>query len=337
MIKHKKMLTLLCILGVIISSYALAAPVGTKWSKVNHEDFGSYVIYNSAVLEYSGYFVGYEDGEQRAIYVFKVTSTGAAKNPVFGSWPAIHKMGVYINKVGGHDYFYILSSQTDKKVLGAWPHPGIDYYFADVIGDLLEIAASKLFWEAGIAISAAEIAKEMKQGIDEFLNGDKTMDGSLTAEWDLGPVGESKCSHYLKFWIDTETNKLIEFSVKDRVYGAYNSNEFTEVAFDVMIDVFPSSGDPEVISIQSTTDRVLNKIINVYYRIRYHGDITKFYITYNGQRIPVYKINPNAIYKYSSKFGLPKSIAEKFKKSGKPVYYYPEPIGINVTIRGDNS
>ncbi|NJE46116.1 hypothetical protein E3E35_01555 [Thermococcus sp. GR7] len=296
MIKHKKTLTLLCILGVIISSYALAAPVGTKWSKVNHEDFGSYVIYNSAVLEYSGYFVGYED-----------------------------------------DYFYILSSQTDKKVLGAWPHPGIDYYFADVIGDLLEIAASKLFWEAGIVISAAEIAKEMKQGIDEFLNGDKTMDGSLTAEWDLGPVGESKCSHYLKFWVDTETNKLIEFSVKDRVYGAYNSNEFAEVAFDVMIDVFPSSGDPEVISIQSTTDRVLNKIINVYYRIRYHGDITKFYITYNGRRISVYKINPNAIYKYSSKFGLPKSIAEKFKKSGKPVYYYPEPIGINVTIRGDNS
>jgi len=324
----KKMLGVM--LGLLILGVALAsaAPLYTKWPQVKHVDLSGYTIYNSAVLQYSGYFSGYEDGKPKAIYTFKIASEGVAKN-VFGEWPAIHKMGVYVEKIAGNDNFYILSSQTDKKVLGAWPHPGIDYYFGDVALDLFETVVSYLLPEAGIAIAAGTIVKDLKQGVDEFLSGDETMDGHLSAEWDLGPAGTSKCGHYLKFWIDAEVGNLIEFSAKDKVYGAYNTNEGTEITWNVMIDVLPTPSDPEVLS-TTLSDKIYNTMSRLYYKIRYDSEIVKFRVTYNGKSITFYKIQPDVIDKYAEKFGLPLSIAEKFKKSGKPVYYTPDSIGITV-------
>jgi len=170
-----------------------------------------------------------------------------------------------------------------------------------------------------------QILKDLYVGVSSSSGGQNT--DYVEVNWDVGGWGGTvNATHYFQFDIKAHPGHLIEFKVKDRV----NSNPDSTAIWNVMIDVLPSPDDPEVLSMQSFSDRILNKLTGFYYTLKYHGEITKFYITYKGQRIAFYKIQPNAIDKYAEKFGIPREIAEKFKKSGKPFCFTTDPGGIRV-------
>lgn len=93
---------------------------------------------------------------------------------------------------------------------------------------------------------------------------------------------------------------VTQIKVKDLV----NYNPDSTAIWNVMIDVLPSSDDPEVLSMQSSSDKILNELTGLYYKLRYHGEISKFYITYRDQRIAFYKIQLPQIQKQPHGSGI---------------------------------
>lgn len=195
--------------------------------------------------------------------------------------------------------------------------------------DIFNIAASQISSDLGTILNVGQLLRDLAVGVSSKSGGENKDYVEVHWDWGFWNGAKRNATHYFQFDIKAHPGNLIEFKVKDMVN---TGNPDSAVTWYVMIDVLPSPSDPEVISMQSTSDKILNALTGFYYKLRYRGKIEKFYITYHGHRVTIYKIQPDALSDYGKKVGLDKRTIQRLKTSNKPIYFIEDPVGVRVNI-----